>query len=415
MTGNVKTPQHSGDRFGSGCSSGEAGVTLAPFPQFTRLMQQMRERAREADETGHIPGPPWAPEDVRALNLHLVPVEYGGSPAIASLTERVQFMACLGRADASLALALPGPGLAMPPVVALASSAQQTQFFKHFDTDSPTWGAFAITEPECGSDATAMRTTARKTSQGWVLNGTKCFITNGARANYIVTFATIDRRLGRFGIRAFVVARDTPGFSVTRIERMAGLRASQLATLAYQDCEVPHEALLARGDEKPLDDAFSGAQRSWDYFRPLLSAVMVGACQRTRDDLAVWLDAGGRPADNALSSTDVAARLLDIDRQISAAWLLCHSTAWKADHGVATPLDSSMTKAFAARAAAAVSQAALELAGIDGVAATPSLEQSYRDAKAFDIMEGTGELQRLMIARAAQRTTLRPWDTAEPA
>ncbi len=378
------------------------------------LTRQMRAVSLESDVTGDIAGPPWRPDDISALNMNLVPSRYGGCPALQTLVAQATLMACLGEADASLALALPGPGLAMPPVVALASSEQHARFFQRFQSGAPRWGAFAITEPDCGSDATAMRTTARKTSRGWVLNGTKCFITNGARADCVVTFATINRQMGRYGIRAFLVDCNTPGFTVSRIERMAGLRATQLAVLSYADCEVPDDALLVRGDEKPLDDAFSGAQRSWDYFRPLLSAVMVGTCRRVRADLAAWLDGGGTPADRHQHVAGVAATLLDIDRQITAAWLLCHCTAWKTDRGIGTPLDSSMTKAFASRVATRVTRAALDLAGIDGTTASPSLEQAYRDARAFDIMEGTGDLQRLMIARAALRSTSRPWDITEP-
>jgi len=378
-----------------------------------RLARSMRAVSSESDATGKIGGPPWRPDDVRALNMNLVPADHGGCPALQSLVAQATLMAYLGEADASLALALPGPGLAMPPVVALASSEQRDQFLRRFESDAPRWGAFAITEPDCGSDATAMRTSARKTGRGWILNGTKCFITNGARADCVITFATINRQMGRYGIRAFLVDCNTPGFTVSRIERMAGLRATQLAVLSYTDCEVTDDALLARGDEKPLDDAFSGAQRSWDYFRPLLSAVMVGACRRVRADLAVWLDAGGTPADRHRGVASVEASLLDIDRQIAAAWLLCHCTAWKADQGIATSMDSSMTKAFASRVASRVTRAAMDLAGIDGIAACPSLEQGYRDARAFDIMEGTGDLQRLMIARAAQRSTARPWDITE--
>ncbi|WP_321893380.1 acyl-CoA dehydrogenase family protein [Paraburkholderia tropica] len=378
------------------------------------LATRMRAVSLESDVTGDIAGPPWRPDDISALNTNLVATRYGGCPALQSLVAQATLMACLGEADASLALALPGPGLAMPPVVALASAEQQARFFQRFQSGTPRWGAFAITEPDCGSDATAMRTTARKTSRGWVLNGTKCFITNGARAGCVITFATINRQMGRYGIRAFLVDSNTPGFTVSRIERMAGLRATQLAVLSYADCEVPDDALLVRGDEKPLDDAFSGAQRSWDYFRPLLSAVMVGSCRRVRADLAAWLDGGGTPADGHQHVAGVAATLLDIDRQITAAWLLCHCTAWKTDRGIGTPLDSSMTKTFASRVATRVTRAALDLAGIDGITACPSLEQAYRDARAFDIMEGTGDLQRLMIARAALRSTSRPWDITEP-
>lgn len=383
--------------------------------QLEQLAICLRAAGPEADRNGQIPESAWEARDVPALNLNLAPAAHGGSPDVQSLVSRVALMEYLGYADAALALALPGPGLAMPPVLALASDRQQADFFERFHSETPRWGAFAITEPDCGSDATAMRTTARKTACGWVLNGTKCFITNGARADCVITFATVRRQSGRFGIRAFRIDRGTPGFSVSRIERMAGLRVSQLAVLSYADCEVSDDALLERGDEKPLDDAFTGAQRAWDYFRPLLSAVMIGACRRMREDLAVFLEAGGHRANPRQSIGDVEAALVDLDRQITAAHLLCHHVAWKTDQGVATPMDASIAKANASRVAARVAATALALAGLEGIAACPSLEQGCRDAKAFDIMEGTGDLQRLMIARAAQRANSLPWESISPA
>ncbi|KVW76207.1 acyl-CoA dehydrogenase family protein [Burkholderia ubonensis] len=383
--------------------------------ELDRLAARMRVHGPEADRTRQIPDAVCAPQDVPALNLNLVPAAYGGCPDVHSLTSRVTLMEYLGYADAALALALPGPGLAMPPVLALGSSEQQARFFERFRSHAPRWGAFAITEPDCGSDATAMRTTARKTAHGWALNGTKCFITNGARADDVITFATINRHAGRFGVRAFHVDRNIPGFSVDRVEKMVGLRASQLAVLSYNDCEVPDDALLRRGDEKPLNDAFSGAQHAWDYFRPLLSSVMVGACRRVRDDLASYFEAGGHPVNQRQRTADVNAALLDIDRQITTAQLLFRHAAWKTDQGMVTSVDASIAKAYASQVAARVTRAAIDLAGLDGVAAFPSLEQSYRDAKAFDIMEGTGDLQRLMIARAALRSASLPWEAISPA
>jgi acyl-CoA dehydrogenase len=368
-----------------------------------RLARSMRREGQLADASGQIPEALWKACEARALNLNLVPVEHGGCAAVQSLVSRTVLMEYLGHADAGLALALPGPGLAAPPILALASPRQQAAFFRRFDNDTPRWGAFAITEPDCGSDATAMRMTATETAQGWRLNGTKCFITNGARANCIVAFATVNRRQGRYGIRAFLVPGDTPGLVVSRIERMIGLRASQLAVLTFTDCELPAKALLRRDDEHPLHDAFSGAQQAWDYFRPLLSSIMIGTCRRVRDELATFFEAGGLPASPHLRVADVNDRLLGIDRRITAARLLCHHTAWQADRQLATSMDATITKAYASRIAAHITREALELAGLEGIAAHPALEQSYRDAKAYDIMEGTGDLQRLMIARAAQR------------
>ncbi len=390
-------------------------ASLAAFGlDLDRLTSQMRLHRDEADRTGQIPDAFWHSDAVRALNLNLVPQEYGGCPQAQSLVSRVMLMEHLGYADAALALALPGPGLAMPPVLALANREQQAAFFARFQSDTPRWGAFAITEPDCGSDATAMRTSARKTAHGWVLNGTKCFITNGARADTVITFATINRNAGRFGIRAFRVAQDTPGFAVTRIERMVGLRVTQLAVLSFTDCEVPDDARLTRDHETPLSDAFSGAQQSWDYFRPLLSAVMIGACRRVRDELATYLEAGARPVNLHCGASNVQASLLELDRHITTAYLLCHHAAWYADQGITNAMHASIAKAYAARMAAHVTRTALTLVGLDGIARFPSLEQSCRDAKAFDIMEGTGDMQRLMIARAAQRASRPPWETIQP-
>jgi len=386
-------------------------ANLAAFGlDLARLCDQMRMHRNEADRTGQIPDAFWQSDLVRALNLNLVPTQHGGCPQVQSLVSRIMLMEQLGYADAALALALPGPGLAMPPVLALANHQQQAQFFARFQCNTPRWGAFAITEPECGSDATAMGTSARKTAKGWVLNGTKCFITNGARADTVITFATINRNAGRFGIRAFRVDRDTPGFAVLRLERMVGLRATQLAVLSYTDCEVPHEAQLKRDDESGLSDAFSGAQQSWDYFRPLLSAVMIGTCRRVRDELAAYFEAGARPADSRLRAKSVQACLIDLDRHITAAYLLSHHAAWYADNGCTSAMHASIAKAYAARVAGHVTRTALALAGLDGIVNCPSLEQSCRDAKAFDIMEGTGDMQRLMIARAAQRSPHPPWE-----
>jgi len=367
-----------------------------------QLAQSMRSHGNQADRSGEIPEALWQASAVHALNLNLVPVEHGGCAAVQSLVSRAMLMEYLGHADAALALALPGPGLAAPSILALAGPRQKAEFFRRFDSETARWGAFAITEPDCGSDATAMRMTASKTEQGWCLNGTKCFITNGARADFIVTFATVNRRLGRFGIRAFLVPGNTPGLATTRIERMTGLRASQLAVLTYTDCELPAEALLRRGDEGPLDDAFSGAQQAWDYFRPLLSSIMIGTCRRVRGELAAYFEAGGLPAAPHLRVADINARLLDIDRRITTARLLCHHAAWKTDQHLVTSMDASVTKAYASRITAQITREALELTGLEGSAAHPAIEQSYRDAKAYDIMEGTGDLQRLMIARAAQ-------------
>ncbi len=366
------------------------------------LTRQMREHAAQVDATGDVPASFWQQVNVRALNLNLVPPEHGGDEGLWPLMQRVLLMEQLGHADPALALALPGPGLSTPPLLALASQEQQCALFSRFQSDTPVWGGFAITEPDIGSDATALRTSARECSDGYVLNGTKCFITNGARADFIVTFATLDKGRGRFGVRAFAVDRRTPGFEVVRLEKMLGLRGSQLAVLSYSDCIVPKHCLLKRGDESRLHDAFSGAQSSWDYFRPILSSVIVGSCARVRDELAQYVEAHGPKAAH-WRRADVAAMLSGISGKISAARLLCHKAAWRHEQGLPVSKDSSMAKAYASRIAMEIAEAVLQTVGLEGLHERPLFERFYRDAKAYDILEGTGDMQRLMVTRLQQR------------
>ncbi|MGM9513906.1 acyl-CoA dehydrogenase family protein [Roseateles sp. DB2] len=366
------------------------------------LCTAMKQHAARTDETGDIPSSFWEQVNVRALNLNLVPPEHGGDEGLWPLMQRVLLMEQLGYADPALALALPGPGLATPPLLALASKEQQRALFGRFQSDAPVWGGFAITEPDVGSDATALRTSARECSDGYVLNGTKCFITNGARADFVVTFATVDKGRGRFGVRAFAVDRRTPGFQVVRLEKMLGLRGSQLAVLSYADCLIPKENLLQRGDESRLHDAFSGAQSSWDYFRPVLSSVIVGSCARVRDELAEYLEAAS-PKAVRWRRLHVADMLSSISGKISAARLLCHKAAWRYEQGLPVSKDSSMAKAYASRIAMEIAEAILQTVGLEGLHDRPVFERFYRDAKAYDILEGTGDMQRLMVTRLHQR------------
>src|SRR5262249_30203310 len=133
--------------------------------------------------------------------------------------------------DASVPLSMPGPGLGAPPVLLTGTPEQKQRFMAVFEQPRLHWGAYGLTEPGAGGDVSAIRPTCRKRGTDWVLDGRKCFITNGARADWVVIFATVDPSLGRAGHRAFVVEKGTPGFSVGKIEDKMGLRASETAEL----------------------------------------------------------------------------------------------------------------------------------------------------------------------------------------
>jgi acyl-CoA dehydrogenase len=180
--------------------------------------------------------------------------------------------------DPGLLLCLPGPGLGGPPVRASGTAEQKERFFGIFkDLDAPLkWGAYGLTEPSAGSDVAGIRTSCRKEGRHWVLNGRKCYITNGARASWTVIFATIDASLGRAGHRAFVVEKGTPGFGVGRIEDKMGLRASETAELVLEDCRVPEENLLGGEEKYVTKEGFMTAMKTFDNTRPLVAAMALG-------------------------------------------------------------------------------------------------------------------------------------------
>ena len=179
--------------------------------------------------------------------------------------------------DVSVLMSLPGPGLGGPPVQFTGTPEQKKRFFGVFKQPGLHWGAYGLTEPGAGSDVAGIRTSCRKDGKHWVLNGRKCFITNGGRADWVVIFATVDPTLGRAGHRAFVVEKGTPGFSFGKIEEKMGLRASETAELVLEDCRVPEENLL--GGEEHYErgkEGFMTAMKTFDSSRPMVGVLGVG-------------------------------------------------------------------------------------------------------------------------------------------
>ncbi|HVU66124.1 MAG TPA: acyl-CoA dehydrogenase family protein, partial [Ktedonobacteraceae bacterium] len=190
--------------------------------------------------------------------------------------------------DAALSTAIPGPGLAGPPILSQGTPEQQARFLGQYMDGELRWGALALTEPGIGSDVAGMSTTAVLDGDEWVLNGHKHYITNGARADLVVTFATIDKSLGREGIRPFVVPRGTPGLIVGRIEEKMGLRASQTAELIYENCRIPKDTLLS-GRESSKKAGFKAAMGTLDATRPMVGSLAVGIARAAHEATCAWL------------------------------------------------------------------------------------------------------------------------------
>jgi acyl-CoA dehydrogenase len=307
-------------------------------------------------------------------------------------------------ADAAIMLSLPGPGLGGPPVRSSGTHEQKKRFFGVFrdmDTGPLRWGAYGLTEPNAGSDVAGIRTSCRKDGREWVLNGRKCYITNGARASWVVVFATVDAGLGRAGHRAFVVEKGTEGFSVGKIEDKIGLRANETAELVLEDCRVPEENLLGGEEAYVSKEGFMTAMKTFDNTRPLVAAMACGIGR------AAYEYARDFVKDNYVLSRPLpryaalAERLAKISRRLEAARALVYRATYLADMSQPNAKEASMAKAAAGQAAIAACVEAIEICGAHGSIASEHqlLEKWFRDIKVYDIFEGTGNIQRVVISK----------------
>ena len=297
--------------------------------------------------------------------------------------------------DRGVMVANPGPGLPEGNVLALGTDEQKEQYLGPFlDPDRPRWACFAMTEPGAGSDAAAIRTHARKDGDHWILNGAKCFIGNASRADWILVQATIDPEKGRDAQRAFFVEQATPGLGGFKIEKKMGLKAYQSTSFTLSDCRVPAANLLggeARYEERA---GFKTAMRTFNAGRPIIAANSVGIGRAALDEALDF----ARERD-LLGDSRVRDRLEQMARKLRAGRLLCLRAGWLADRMAPNIVEASMSKAIAAGVAQEAPSHGMELLGSVGARGDHLIEKLYRDAKAMDIVEGTGQIQRMIMAR----------------
>ena len=315
-------------------------------------------------------------------------VRNGGNLAtVYSITE-----VCWG--DVGLVLTLPRQGLGNAAIAAVANDEQLARF-------GGKWVAMAITEPGCGSDSAAVRTTATREGDEYVLNGEKIFVTAGERADALVVWATLDRSAGRAAIKPFLVERDRPGLQLMRLEKKLGIRASDTAAFALVNCRIPAANLLGSA-AVDTQKGFGGVMQTFDNTRPLVAAMALGvaraALEETRrrlEQAGLRLDDGAPPA----CQTAAAAAFQDMEADFEAARLLTLKAAWMADNSQPNALQASMAKAKAGRMVVDVTLRCVELCGAVGYAEDELLEKWARDAKILDIFEGTQQIQVLIVAR----------------
>ncbi len=353
--------------------------------------EKVLPRAREIDEQGRVP--PELIAEMASLGFLgiYVPEAYGGAGldalSYALVSEEIN------RACASTGVVMSSHvSLAVDPLLHYGSDAQKDRFLRALATGAKL-GCFALSEPASGSDAAAMRTSARRDGDAWVLNGTKNFITNGASADIAIVFAQSDAKARHRGIVAFIVEKGTPGFSVGKLEHKLGIRGSDTAQLVFQECRVPAANVLGE-----VGDGFKIALSTLDGGRISIAAQAVGIARACLEDSLAYAKEREAFGKKIVEFQAIQWKLADMATEIDAARLLVWRAASLKDRGEDHILAAAQAKLFASDVAVRAARECVQIFGGYGYLTDFPAERHYRDAKITEIYEGTSEIMNLVIA-----------------
>ncbi len=326
------------------------------------------------------------------LSAPIIPSELGGAGLSgidhSLVTEELAY-GCTGIQTSIMANTL----AAMP--ILIAGNAEQKQKYLGWLAREPILASYAITEPAAGSDAAGIQMRATKHGDDWVLNGQKCFITNGTYASWYVVFATTDPSKRHKGIMAFIVDRDTPGISIGKKEHKLGQRASDTATIIFEDVKVPSANVLA-----PEGHGFRVAMMTFDKTRPDIGAGACGLMRRALDECVAYAKERHTFGTPIANHQMVQHMIAEMAIKYEATRLLVHKAAWLLDQGSDVgSLVASYSKALGADSAMQVATDAVQVFGGNGYMREYPVEKLMRDAKVLQIYEGTSQIQRMVIAK----------------
>jgi acyl-CoA dehydrogenase len=340
--------------------------------------------------------------EIGLMNTHL-PEEYGG-PGLdyfsGCLIEEEMGWGCSG-----IGTSLTCNGLATAPIM-LGGSEEIKKKYLGMLSEAPKLASFCLTEPDAGSDVSGMRTTAVKMGDEYVINGSKCFITNGGYADYYTVYAKTDKDAGHKGISAFVVDRELDGVSVDKKEDKLGQRASNTATISFNDVRIPKANLL--GEE---NHGFKLAMMTLDRTRPGVAAMAVGIARAAFEFATEYSKERVQFGVPIAMHQAIQFMIADMATKIEASRLLVWQSGVLLDQGKRNTLASSHAKRFAADTAMEVTTDAVQVYGGYGFIKEYPVEKLMRDAKIMQLYEGTSQIQRLVIAREV----LLPRRVEEPA
>ena len=353
--------------------------------------KEIRPVAADYDERSQHPADVVAAaHEIGLMNPH-IPEEYGG-PGLSAF-EQMLIGEELAWGCSGIATSIVANILGSLPVLIAGSDEQKRRWLPPL-LDAPLLCSFALTEPEAGSDVAAIQTTAVRAGDDYVLNGSKMFITNAGQAAWFVVFASTDRGAGHRGLSAFVVPADAEGVVVEKHLDKLGQRATDTSALAFHEVRVPAADRL--GEE---NEGFKIAMRTLDFTRPGTAIGAVGVARAAYEYAVEYAKQRVQFGEPIAMNQGVNFLVADMAAEIEAARLLTWQAAWLIDQGERATLQSSYAKRFAADTAMKVTTDAVQIFGGYGYMKEFPVEKLMRDAKLFQIYEGTSQIQRLVIAR----------------
>jgi len=370
-------------------------INLSPYQNI--LIERIREigkkialRNSEVDETSNFPWDIFNTfKENHILDLPF-PKRFGGG-------EEGSVTCCLvleeiARFSPSSAHMLAGNWLGFTPLELFSNSFQKDKFFPRLRSEL---AAFSLTESTAGSDVRGVMTDAIKKEKHYILNGTKIYCTQGHVASVITVFARLNREKGTKELSAFIIEKEFQGFSIGKIEDQMGMRGTPAAELIFQDCFVPEENLLGKEGE-----GFSIAMQTFDRTRPKDAAISIGIAQGALDYTIDFVKKGWFMKEPLIRSQGIQFLLADMAIDIEAARLLVYESAIMIDEGKVSAKHSAMAKCLATDMAIRVTNQAIDIMGIEGISKKHPIEMFMRDAKLLQILEGTNQIQRVIISRS---------------
>jgi alkylation response protein AidB-like acyl-CoA dehydrogenase len=350
----------------------------------------------EWDETQHFPIELLPKMAQLGLLGIIFPEEYGG--ANMGYVEYATIIEELARVDPSIGLSIAAHNSLCSNHIFIGANEAQKQKYLTPLAKGDYLGAWGLTEPSSGSDASSMKTVAIRKNGGWVLNGSKNFITNATFAGTTVALAITDRTAGSHGISAFLVERGTPGFTVAKKENKLGMRASDTAQLVFDDCHIPDENLIGEAGH-----GFIQAMKVLDGGRISIAALAVGIAQGAYEAALKYSKERFQFGKPIAEFQAIQFKLADMATQIDAARLLTLRAAELKNAGKIVTRESAMAKLYASEVAVRVAEESVQIHGGYGYIKDYPAEKFWRDSKLCTIGEGTSEIQRTVIARQLLR------------